>query len=290
MAAPSSAAAGGTASLVPALAWMAGALVSFLAMGVAGRELAVELAPHHISFYRNAISLLVLLPLVWRANWRPVRTAKPVQHALRNTIHFGAQWCWLFGVGALPLAEVFAIEFTAPIWTALIAAALLGERLTVARAVAIALGFAGILVILRPGLAIVDPAALVVLMASLGYAVTYVFTKRMTSTESALTVIWWMNVVQLLLGAALSLPDFVVPSPPMWPWVALVAASGLSSHYCLSRALSLADATVVVPLDFLRLPLAAVVAWLLYREAVDPFVVVGAAFVIAANWMNLKKG
>lgn len=269
---------------------MTGALFSFLAMGVAGRELAAELAPHHISFYRNAISLAVLLPLVWRAGWRPARSAKPVQHAVRNTIHFAAQWCWLFGVGALPLAEVFAIEFTAPIWTALIAAGFLGERLTGSRGLAVALGFAGILVMLRPGLAIVDPASLIVLAASLGYATTYVLTKRMIATESALAMIWWMNLVQFLLGAALSLPDFVVPSTPMWPWVAMVAASGLSSHYCLSRALNLADATVVVPLDFLRLPMAAVVAWLLYREAVDPFVILGAAFVIAANWINLRRG
>ena len=284
------AAAGGSGSLVPALAWMSGALVSFLAMGVAGRELAAELAPHHISFYRNALSLLVLLPLLWRMNWRPVRTRRPTFHVFRNTVHFAAQWCWLYGVAVLPLAEVFAIEFTSPIWTALIAAALLGERLTGSRWLAIGLGFAGILVILRPGLAIVDPASFVVLAAAFGYAATYVFTKQMTRTESPLTVIFWMNLVQAVIGGGLSLPAFVVPSAAMWPWIAVVAFVGLSSHYCLSRALALADATVVVPLDFLRLPLAAVVAWLLYQEAVDPYVIVGAAFVIAANWVNLRKG
>ena len=278
------------ASLLPAMGWMAGALLSFVGMGVAGRELAVELAPHHASFCRSAICLLILLPFVWRTGWVAMRTRIPVQHVVRNSIHYGAQWCWLFGVGVLPLTEVFAIEFTAPIWTALIAAVFLSERLTRSRLTAIGLGFAGVMVMLRPGIAVIDPASLVVLTAAFGYAVSYVLTRRMMATESALTLIWWMSLVQLPWGAVLSIGNFVVPSPDLYPWVALIGLSGLTSHYCVGRALSLADATVVVPLDFLRLPLVALVAWLLYNEAVDPFVAAGAALVLAANWINLKKG
>lgn len=99
-----------------------------------------------------------------------------------------------------------------------------------------------------------------------------------------------MNLVQLPLGLALSAGEIVVPSKPLWPWVALLGITGLTSHYCLSNALKEADATIVVPLDFLRLPLAAVIAWLVYAEALGPFVAAGAVLIVAGIWLNLKRG
>ncbi|MEM7250379.1 MAG: DMT family transporter [Pseudomonadota bacterium] len=273
-----------------ALLWMSGALVSFLAMGVAGRELSVELAPHHMAFYRNAICLLILAPIVYFSAGQIWRTAHLTRHAIRNAVHFFAQWCWLFGVGVLPLAEVFAIEFTVPLWTAILAAIFLRERLTGWRLVAIGLGFIGVLVLLRPGVAIVDPASFVVLAAAIGYSIAYVLTKHLVGTDSALTVVWWMNVVQLIIGGALSIGNLVWPSVSLWPWVLLIGLVGLSSHYCVSRALAYADATVVVPLDFLRLPLGAAVGFALYGEAVGVALLIGAALILAGNWINLRRG
>ena len=277
-------------NLPVAILWMIGVLTSLLAMGVAGREVSVEFEPHHSSLYRNLICLAVLAPIVLWRGWGSVRTTRFGRHAARNSVHFAAQWCWFYGVALLPLAEVFALEFTAPIWTALLAAAFLGEALTGRRIVAILAGFIGILVILRPGLAIVDPAALVVLASAFGFAVTYVVTKSMVATETPFAIIWWMNVVQLPIGVAFSFNDFVLPSAPLWPWVAMLGAAGLGSHYCLGRALAAADATVVAPVDFLRLPLAALVAWLLYDEGLDPYLAAGALLILAGNWANLKKG
>ena len=272
------------------IVWMAGALLSFLTMGISGRELSVELEPHHISLYRNAVCLLLLLPFVLRAGWHSVATRQIGWHTIRNSVHFFAQWCWFFGLGALPLAEVFAIEFTMPIWTALLASTFLGERLTTTRLIAIALGFAGILVILRPGIAIIHPASIVVLGAAIGYAVSYVLTKRLVASNSPLTILFWMNIVQLPIGGLLSIGNLTIPSMTLWPWILAVGIAGLTSHYCISRALQLADATVVVPLEFLRLPLAAVTAWLVYEEALNPFVLGGALFILAGNWINVKRG
>jgi len=276
-------------NLTRAFTWMSGMILSLLAMGVAGRELATELAPHHASFYRNIICLVLLIPVVTRAGWSTVRTAYFPRHVARNTVHFAAQWCWLFGLGALPLTEVFALEFTAPIWTAILASIFLSERLSRSRLLAVALGFSGVLVLLRPGIAIIDPASFVVLAAALGYSVAFVITKNLVGTDSALTVVWWMNVVQLPLGAVLSFGNLVVPSQSLLPWVVLLGVGGLTSHYCLSRAFSYADATVVTPFDFVRLPLAAVVAWFLYGETLDPFLVAGAALILAGNWLNVRR-
>jgi drug/metabolite transporter (DMT)-like permease len=269
---------------------MSGMVVSLLAMGVAGRELAAELEPHHMSVYRNFICIVLMLPLVTRAGWHTLRTIHLRRHILRNTIHFGAQWCWLFGLGALPLVEVFALEFTAPIWTALLASLFLSERLTGSRILAIALGFAGVLVLLRPGVAVVDPASFVVLAAAFGYAVAFVITKNLVGTDSALTVVWWMNVVQLPIGSLLSVNNLVVPSLALVPWVLLLGLGGLTSHYCLSRAFSFADVSVAMPFDYVRLPLVGVLAWWLYGEIPDLYLVAGAALIISGNWLNLRRG
>ena len=260
-----------------------------LLMAIAARELSPQLQPHHMALYRNAICLVLLAPFVIALGWQAVRTANLKVHIARNSVHFGAQWCWLFGLGALPLTEVFAVEFSAPIWAALLATLFLGERLTQARVVAIALGFLGILVLLRPGLAIIDPASVVVLGAALGYGIAYVLTKSLTGAESALAVVFWMNVIQLPIGLAVSVGDLVFPSGPYLPWLAVLGVTGLSSHYCLSQALRCADVSIVAPLDFFRLPLAAVVGWLAYNEGVDVFLILGGAFILLGNWINLRS-
>ncbi len=277
-------------SIPRAAAWTAGTLVSFLLMALSGRELSAELSLFQMVLLRNAICLAIVAVLLTRLGWGLARTVHPARHVARNTVHFAAQYGWLLGIASIPIAEVFAIEFTTPIWTALMASVFLGERLTPVRIVAVALGFAGVLVILRPGLQIIHPAAFAVLGAALGYACTYTITKSMVGHDAPITILFWMNLVQLPLGLVPSLWLWVTPSPALYPWIALIGVTGLTSHYCLSRALAHADATTVVPLDFLRLPLAAVVAWMLYDEALDPFVFAGAALIIAGSWLNLRRG
>jgi drug/metabolite transporter (DMT)-like permease len=268
--------------------WMLGTLSSILVMGISGRELSAELAPHHSSFYRNVVCLIILVPIVSMVGWQRVRTPFFKRHIARNSVHWCAQWCWLFGLGALPLAEVFAIEFSSADLDGVVRDTVSGERLTRWRVLAILLGFTGILIILRPGIAIIDPASLVVLAGALGYATTYVITKNIMGRDSALTVVFWMNAIQLPIGGVFVASNLIIPSWEIMPWVIALGVTGLSSHYCLSQALSNADATIVMPLDFFRLPLAAVVAWFLYSEAIDPFLALGALFILAGNWTNVR--
>ena len=174
--------------------WMMGALLSISGMAIAGRELSSELNAFQISFTRSLFCLLALLVILIFIGFHKVKTMQPKLHLLRNTIHFGGQTGWLYGVAFLPLAEVFAIEFTAPIWTALLAVIFLKEPLTKYRTLSILLGFAGIMIILRPGMQLVQPAALVVLFATFCFASTYVFTRHMSATESPLAIIFYMNL------------------------------------------------------------------------------------------------
>jgi drug/metabolite transporter (DMT)-like permease len=280
--------ANGFPRVIRAALWMFGALVSFMAMAIAGRQLSVELTTFQILFFRSFVGLVVVVGLLQRSGWSQVRTRVFGKHLLRNIAHFGGQYGWFYGIALLPLTEVFAIEFTIPIWTAILAVLFLGEQMNGPRVLAVTLGFAGVLVILRPGIAVVNAPALAVLGGALCYAVSHIFTKRLSGTEAPLTILFYMTVIQLPLGLAPALPHWVWPTAALWPWVGVVAVTALSAHYCLTRAFQLADATVVIPIDFLRLPLIAVAGFLFYGEPMQIWVFVGAMIVCAATWLNLK--
>src|SRR5690606_28002446 len=194
----------------------------------------------------------------------------------RNAIHFAGQFCWVIGVAVLPLAQVFAIEFTMPIWVALMAAFFLRERLTVPRIVAVIGGFIGVLIIVRPGLAGFNPASVLVLACAIFFSASVVMTKVLTRTDSTLAIVFFMALVQLPMGLVPALNDWVAPGLAQLPWILLIGAAALTAHYTLTRALRIADASVILPIDFMRVPLVAVVGFLLYNEALDPWVFLGA--------------
>ncbi|MBN2232233.1 MAG: DMT family transporter [Deltaproteobacteria bacterium] len=273
---------------VSAALWMSGTLVSFVAMAVGGRELAAELSTFQILFYRSLVGLIISLWLLRRHQLPLFSGHRFGLHLIRNLAHFGGQFGWFFGIAAIPLAEVFAIEFTVPVWTALMAALLLKERLTGPRLGAVAMGFAGMLVILRPGLGAINPAALAVLGGAAGYALSHTLTRRLARTEPPLIILFYMTAIQLPLGLLPSLTHWATPSPARWPWVLAVGVTALTGHYCMTRALKLADATVVVPLDFLRLPLIAVIGYFCYQEPLAWFVPAGAALMLAGNLLSLN--
>ena len=272
-----------------ALLWMSGALVSFMAMAVGIRELSADLSTFQILFFRSLVGVGVACSLLTVSGWRQIRTRKLATHAARNIAHFCGQFGWAFAIAIIPMAEVFAIEFTTPLWTAVLAALFLGERLTRARVAAIFLGFMGVLVVLRPGVEIIDMAALAVLASALCYAVSHALTKGMSTTETPLSIIFYMAVIQLPLGLVPSLYNWVWPSGAAWGWIVVVGVAALNAHYCIVRAFQRADATVVVPLDFLRLPLIALVGFVFYQEPLDMWVLAGAALIFAGTWFNVRS-
>jgi drug/metabolite transporter (DMT)-like permease len=272
--------------------WMIGTLLSFSAMAVSIRELSATLGIMEILSARAAIGLLIVCALLAiRPELRRALNRRRLRlHVLRNSIHFGAQYMWATSLLLLPLSTVFALEFTMPAWTMLLATLLLDERLTPSRIGAVVLGLCGVFVILRPGIETFHPAALVVLAAALGYAVQNIATKRLTTTESTFAIVFWMNVIQLPLGLLGTDPFFATKlGLHQLPALAGLGIAGLSAHYCLSNAFRAGDAGLVVPLDFLRIPLIAVVGWWLYGEALDFFVFAGAGLIILGLLWNLRS-
>src|SRR5260221_5678176 len=188
----------------------------------------------------------------------------------RAVLHLAGQFCWMYAIGALTLATVFAIEFTMPVWTAILAGLFLGERLNRGRIVQLALGLIGVAIILRPGLGAFHPAALVMLLGSMFYAGNMTFTKHLSATDSALGVTFWMSVVQRPLTMPAAAPNWVTPALADLPWILAIGAGSFAAHYSMTRAMKLADATLVVSIDFIRLPLIAVVGALFYAQPFDP--------------------
>jgi drug/metabolite transporter (DMT)-like permease len=268
---------------------MSATVLSFCAMAVASRELLRSFGVLEIVLFRTAVQLLLVAAVAWHVGAAALRTRRIGVHLWRNLAQLGGQVAWVYAIGALPLAMVFAIEFTMPIWTALMAVLLLGERMNRGRGVMLALGFAGVLLILRPGLAIVQPAALVMLAGSLCFAVQMIGTKRLSSTDSPLAVLFWMSAIQVPLSLAMALPGWITPQLADLPWIALLGGTSYSAHYCLTRAMRAADATLIAPVDFFRLPLIAVVGFLFYAEPFDPAVLLGAAIIFLGSWFSLSR-
>jgi drug/metabolite transporter (DMT)-like permease len=257
-------------------------------MGVCGRELSTELNTFQTVFWRGLVGGIAILPMLFHQGWSHTRTQRPAAHIIRNLFNFAGQYGWFYAIGIISLAEVFALEFTTPIWTALLAVLFLKERLNAPRIGAIALGFIGILLITRPGIQAIDPAGLAVLGAAVAYAASYIMVKSLTATDSPLTILVYMTVVHVPIAFVFSLSDWVWPSGESWLWILLVGLSGLSAHYCLARAFQKAEASLVVPLDFMRLPLIAVVGFFVYDEALNPWVLGGAVLVFAGNFLNIR--
>jgi drug/metabolite transporter (DMT)-like permease len=269
--------------------WMLGAVFSFALMAIAVRELQRHMGSFEIVFLRSLGMLAITLAMLPRAGVATVRTTRFQLHLWRNLIHFLGQVLWVYSIGALALATVFAIEFTMPVWTAILAALFLGERLTRPRLVQLGLGLVGVLIILRPGAGSFHPAALAMILGSLCYASSFIFTKRLTSTDSALAVLFWMSVVQTPISLVAAIPDWVTPVLADVPWIAGIGAGAFTAHYCMTQAMRLVDAMVVVPIDFIRLPLIAVVGALAYGEAFDPLVIAGAAIIFAGTYYSLSR-
>lgn len=269
---------------------MCGWLAAMLMLLVAGRATARELNVFEVMEIRSIIGLALLYPLIRRnGGFGSLRTSNPLQHLVRNSVHYLSQYLWFVALTLIPIAQVVSIEFTMPIWTAIFAAAFLGERITQWKALAIAFGLAGVLVIVRPSFSAANNGQLIMLVAAIGFGASIVLMKSLTRTNSVVTIIFWMLIIQSAIGLLPALYVWTWPPAHLWPWLVVVAFCGTYSHYCMTQAMRYADATVVMPMDFLRMPLSAVVGWLVYSEQLDAFTAIGVVLILFGNLLNLKR-
>lgn len=277
-------------SLTTGVLWMVACLMSFIGMALASRELAQSMSTMQVLLLRSVVGIVIMLVVARRVLPELRRATDLRLHFLRNVVHFSAQYCWTLGVVLLPLAYVFALEFTMPIWVALFAALALKERISRVRLQAMLVSFVGVLIVLRPGAGL-DPAALLVLAAAAGYGASAVIVKRLTTTCSPAVIVMWMVLMQCPMAAVMLFltGEWAALSWGDFPWMVILGGATLSAHYTMARALQLMDASLAIPIDFLRVPLIAVIGWLFYGEAISAAVVVGAALIAAANFWAIQS-
>jgi len=270
--------------------WMLGAVVSFSSMAVAGRAVSFELDTFEIMMYRSIVGfVLVICVARLTGHARSITTRSPGLHLIRNLSHFTGQNLWFYAITMIPLAQVFALEFTAPLWVLVLSPLVLGERMTRVRALAAVIGFTGILIVARPSPETINAGTLAAAAAAIGFAGSILATKRLTRTETLTCILFWMTLTQIVFGLICAGVDgdIALPSPASAPWLIVIGCAGLMAHVCLTTALSIAPATVITPVDFLRLPLIAVIGLMVYSEAIDALTLLGAAVIFGANYLNL---
>lgn len=270
--------------------WMIGAVVSFSAMAIAAREISFTLDTFEIMMYRSMVGFVIVVGVgYFTGSLGQVTTRSMRLHLVRNISHFTGQNLWLFAITVAPLAQVFALEFTLPIWAMFLAVFVLNERLTAVRMATAFVGFLGILIVTQPWSAGIGPGVIAAALAAIGFAGSAVFTRLLTRTETITCILFWLTVMQFVLGIVFAGYDaeIALPTVEALPWLILIGASGLLAHFCLTKALSLAPASVVTPVDFARLPIIAVLAMLLYGEPLQVPVFIGAIVIFAANYYNI---
>lgn len=272
--------------------WMTGAIAAFSAIAVATRQINGAHGTFEILTYRSVVgSLIVIFIALATGQWRLIRANRLGSHAVRNIFHFTGQSLWFWAITMIPLAQVFALEFTSPIWVILLSPLILGEKLTRARLVAAGLGFLGILVVAEPDFSRLNPGILAAAGSAIFFAATTLMTKVLTKGEPVIGILFWLSVMQAGFGAVAMLADgvFVLPTLATLPWLVLIGIAGVTAHLCLTTALSLAPASVVVPVDFARLPIIAVIGAVFYAEPVKLTLFLGAGLIFLGIWINLRS-
>ncbi|MGR3435562.1 MAG: DMT family transporter [Shimia sp.] len=272
--------------------WMTGAIVSFSAMAVAGRAVSFELDTFEIMMYRSLIGVVVVTALIVATRrTAEIRTRRLPLHLTRNAAHFFGQNCWFYALTLIPLAQLFAFEFTSPLWVLILSPLFLGERLTWPQVGFAALGFLGVLIVARPDFGSPNPGHLFAAASAIGFAGTAIATRLLTRTETIACIMFWLTATQAVYGIAFAGwdGDVALPSAASVPWLVVIGMAGLVAHFCLTTALSLAPASVVMPMDFVRLPVIAIVGMAFYAEALEWPVLAGGVLIFGATYANTLR-
>ena len=273
---------------------MCAAMLMFSAMTVLIRLLTGEIPVHEMIFMRGIVSIVILMPWLFRAGPRVLSTRRMPMLLVRSALTSLGLMSWIYALGRMQLADAVALHFTLPIFGIVLAMVVLREKVSAHRWIAAAVGFSGALVILRPGMQAIDPVALIVLFSALAYAGVSVVTKDLVRTESSATIVFWVSAI---MSAGFGIPclfDWTPPTVLQWLILIGIGVLNVGGQSCLNRSFSIADASFVLPFDFLRLPLTAVAAYFLFSEIPDAWTVAGALIIFGATyyttWYERRAG
>ncbi len=264
--------------------WMVLAALSFAVLLASVRLLSDKFPTIEIVFVRALVGIFLIVPTVARNGLARLRTRRLPMHFVRTAFAFGAMLSMYYGLIHIPVGDVTALSFLIPVFCTLAAGLVLREQVDAARWTATVVGFLGALVIVRPGMESVSLPMLAVILSCVFYAGAWTSVKFLTTTEPASVIVFYMNLMMLPLTLIPSLFVWVTPGWEDLPVLLVMGISGWTAHFCQARAFAAADASAVMPFDFLRLPFTAGLGWLLFAEAMDVWTWVGAGTIFASTY------
>ena len=269
--------------------WALLAAVSFAVMMTSVRHMDGKFDAFEIVFFRALVGVFIVIPLVTKSGLKALRTERMPMHIVRTLFALFAMATLYYSLAELAVAQAIALTFLIPLFTTIAAGTLLGERVGIHRWSATLVGFAGAMVIIRPGFAEVSGPVLLVVLSSALYAGAWSSVKILTRTDSAAVTVFWMNVLMVPLTAIPLFWVWVTPSVEDILPLLIMALSGWSAHFCQARAFESSDASAVMPFDFLRLPLGALFGYLLFAEFIDAWTWTGAVIIFLAGYYITRR-
>lgn len=262
---------------------MLGATLVLTSMHGAVRYVSAAMHPFEVAFFRNLFGLLTVMPLLVRGGWSSLRSEHPWWQLLRGLFGLCAMLSWFYGLSVVPLAEATALSFSAAIFGSIGAALFLGERMRLRRWSAVVLGFAGALIILRPGIGVFQPGALVVILASLGWAAALLTVKFLSRSDGVLAIVGWSSILLTVFSLPPALFVWTTPSVDQLGWLLLIGTLATLGHLAMTTAFKLADATAVFPIDFTRLLWASVIGLVAFGEWPDRWTWIGGSLIFGST-------
>lgn len=270
--------------IVIGVAWGLGAAAFHAFVPIAVRMLSTHIPTIELVFFRNIIGLSIVLSIVSWGGFDFVKTARIGTHLQRNILNFIGMWLWFAGLSQLPLAKAVALHFTIPLMAVPLAMLFLSERPGAMRLFCTLLGFGGVLIILRPGAVPIGGAALLVLGSALCYAGVGIFTRALGRTDAPATTTFYYQAMLSVFALIPSLFVWVTPTIADLPALLLLAVSGTAAPYCMVRGMVHAEVTIIGPIEYLRLPITATLAWIIFSETTDQWTWVGAVVIVCAAY------
>jgi drug/metabolite transporter (DMT)-like permease len=247
------------------------------------RHVSDGMHPFEITFFRNLFALFAILPLALRGGLASLRSRQPGLQFLRSGFGLVAMLTWFYGLSIVPIAQATALSFTSVIFGSIGAALVLGERMGLRRWSAVVAGFVGALVILRPGVSEVDPAALIVVVSSILWAAALLTVKRLATTDTVVCIVTWNSVLLTVLSLPVAMTVWVTPSLEQLLWLSLIGVLATLGHLAMTSAFKASDATVVFPVDYMRLLWASVIGYVAFAEIPDAWTWVGGTIIFAST-------
>ena len=265
------------------IGFMVLACVFFGAMHVGVRHVTQSIHPFEAAFFRNVFGRLVLAPSFITHGWRPLRTNRFGLHCARAALNVVAMLAFFYALSITPVVLVQALAFTAPLFTAVLAVLLLGERMRVRRITAIAAGFAGTLIIIRPGVQPIELGPVLVLASAAVWGYVLILIKSLSRTDSAVTITAYMVLLMSPMTLVCALFVWTWPSGGELAVLVSIGIAGTLAQMCMTQSLRLAETMVVLPFDFTKLVWSAFFAWLLLGELIDTWTLVGALVIFSGG-------